>query len=372
MSSVNVGYVALAPFIGGSERSLQVILHEASKSELLNPILFCPAESPMNAWAQINNIFTVNVSIDKTQSRLQTLLVKLKIVYFFKKHKIKIAHSNQVWSYPSLSMVPKLTKIKLVCHLRDPISPDIDWWLKVPPSAIICVSNYIYESLNQNYTALNETKEVVTLFNPVNNIEKSNRAEILLLKTAARKKLCIPEEKITFGFIGQISPVKGVLEMLEVLSLCKTINWQIIIAGNDTTPQGDYLSRCKAYTQELGIAENVYFLGFLENTENFYHSIDCILMLSREEPLGRIPLEAGAYSKPTIANAVGGLKEIIEHGKTGILCDIEHLTDIASKIEKSTLDDYEIMGENARDFVERNANPSTYFNYLQQVYGKII
>lgn len=372
MKILNVGYVALAPFIGGSERSLQIILLEATKSKKINPMLFCPAKSPMYEWAKTNNIFTVQVALKETDSFLKVLKQRLQLVFLFRKYDIDIAHSNQVWSYPSLSLVPKLSNTKLVCHLRDPINEDIDWWLKVKADALVCVSKYIQDSLKSNYSAYNEIANIKTLINPISEHALANAKSVEESKIAARKKFSLCQSKITFGFIGQISPVKGVLEMLEMLSYCQTVDWQVIIAGHDTTKQQDYLLRCKTFATELGISKNVHFLGFLEETEDFYHSIDCVIMLSKEEPLGRVPLEAGAFSKPTIANSVGGLKEIIIHNETGILCKIDSLKNIAETIERTSLDEYDAMGINARRFVEKNASPSRYLSNLHSIYGKII
>lgn len=209
MKILNVGYVALAPFIGGSERSLQIILLEATKSEKINPMLFCPAKSPMYEWAKTNNIFTVQVALKETDSFLKVLKQRLQLVFLFRKYDIDIAHSNQVWSYPSLSLVPKLSNTKLVCHLRDPINEDIDWWLKVKADALVCVSNYIQESLKNNYSDYNEIANINTIINPISEHSLANAKSVEESKIAARKKFSLCQSKVTFGFIGQIRQLKA-------------------------------------------------------------------------------------------------------------------------------------------------------------------
>ena len=71
--------------------------------------------------------------------------------------------------------------------------------------------------------------------------------------------------------------------------------------------------------------ENCFFLGFLGEEEMlaFWHRIDIFCLLSHREPFGLAVLEASHLGKPVIATPVGGIPEIIQHHKTGFLC--EHL-----------------------------------------------
>ena len=95
--------------------------------------------------------------------------------------------------------------------------------------------------------------------------------------------------------------------------------------------------------------DKVKFCGFLDNTQTFYHACDLITMFSIEEPLGLIPLEAAVNYTPTIANAVGGLPETIQDGKTGWLVNIHD----ANKVQK----------------VLSIAIPATYCEQLKGIYS---
>jgi glycosyltransferase involved in cell wall biosynthesis len=65
---------------------------------------------------------------------------------------------------------------------------------------------------------------------------------------------------------------------------------------------------------------NVFFTGWLPNLEVCYETMDVFLFPSRKEALGSAMLEAMTYHLPVIASNVGGIPEIIRHGREGILC----------------------------------------------------
>jgi glycosyltransferase involved in cell wall biosynthesis len=115
----------------------------------------------------------------------------------------------------------------------------------------------------------------------------------------------------------------------------------------------------------------VTFLGFLEDTSAFYRAIDVAVVPSTEEPLGRIPLEAAAHGKPSIANAVGGLPEIIQDRQTGWLVppgDGARLRQaLADFVERPAPE----IGTAARAWVETISDPQRYVERLADIYGSL-
>lgn len=82
---------------------------------------------------------------------------------------------------------------------------------------------------------------------------------------------------------------------------------------------GPQMPELKKMARELGIEKNVQFLGFRKDIYNLIGLADMVVLSSRSEGLGISILEALALKKPVIASNVGGIPEIITHGKTGLL-----------------------------------------------------
>ncbi|MFQ3220669.1 MAG: glycosyltransferase involved in cell wall biosynthesis [Paraglaciecola sp.] len=370
MSKLTVAYIALAPFISGSERSLQATISQVSKMGV-ETLLICPEDSPLLDWANENNIRFESCglkSLSADRYFLPSLYSQFRLCYLFIKYKINIVHSNQIWSYPTIYWPAKLNGCSIVCHLRDPIGEGINWWMKRVPDAVICVSQYLKSQFQQHYRLIEKVNSVDALINPVVIPPTSTNSQRKILRQQSCSLFNISSQNMIFGFIGQISPVKGVFEMLEVLSEINHSNWQLLIAGDDPSKDQAYLSKCKDLVVTLGIAKQVHFIGFQKDVSHFFYATDCILMFSKREPLGRVPLEAGAYYTPSIVNNIDGLPETLIDGKSGYLISLSDITHTVKTLLSISIEDSEKMGLEARIFVEKNTEVKLYCEKIIELY----
>src|SRR5262249_42926700 len=102
---------------------------------------------------------------------------------------------------------------------------------------------------------------------------------------------------------------------------------QLLIAG-----EGPECARLQRYSEQLGIASSVCWLGYREALAELYPRLSVLLIPSRSEGLPNVALEAMAYGIPVVAAAVGGLPEIISDGETGFLAPSGEAHELAQKI----------------------------------------
>lgn len=365
---LRVAYVALAPFIGGAERSLQIILIHALNYKI-EPFLIAPKNSPLLKWAKDMGIKTFGVKLPVLSLRniLPYYISYYKLKKWLKIQEINIVHSNQLWSFPLIAQVATSLNLTKICHFRDPISKDDNWWLKYKVDVAICVSKHIEDKFHQ-LISKNLYKNLKTLINPVLLPEKLSLNDLKNLKIDSRKKLDLNVDVFIFGFIGQIREVKGLFETLEILKKIKNMNWHFVVAGEDNSDGKLYLNKCKEYIKLNGLERYVTFIGFIDDTKVFYHAVDVIIMLSKEEPLGRVPLEAGSYYTPVIANRTGGLPETIKHDYTGWLVDMWNLDEVLRILNESMMINLMTIGKNARKLSEDIAEPNIYMKSLFSIY----
>ena len=83
-----------------------------------------------------------------------------------------------------------------------------------------------------------------------------------------------------------------------------------------------------------GFPDKIYVTGFLDEKilNQLYVAADVCVVPSLYEPFGLVALEAMAAKTPVIASDVGGLSEIVEHGKTGIKVQPNNPTLLADSI----------------------------------------
>jgi glycosyltransferase involved in cell wall biosynthesis len=123
------------------------------------------------------------------------------------------------------------------------------------------------------------------------------------------------------GSIGRIVWAKGFQYLIRAAPeiLAKFPNAKIVIAGRDC----GYLPELKKLAYKLGVHKSIIFTGPLKSEEvkGFYVDSDVIVIPSIHEPFGIVALEAMACGKAIVASRVGGLSDIIVHGKNGLLIE---------------------------------------------------
>jgi glycosyltransferase involved in cell wall biosynthesis len=95
--------------------------------------------------------------------------------------------------------------------------------------------------------------------------------------------------------------------------------------------------------------------GFIEDLDEFYAALDLYIMPSRSEAWGLTALRAMAFELPVIASNVGGLAEVVEHGKSGWLIPSESPEALADAIVEAASDPEHLaaFGRNARERAEK-------------------
>jgi len=122
--------------------------------------------------------------------------------------------------------------------------------------------------------------------------------------------------KIRIGTISRLVPEKGIDNLLYIFSKLyfKYRNIELFIAGD-----GFLKESLEKQAVSLGITEGVHFLGYVKDINNFLRNIDIFLFTSHSEGFPLAIQEAMAAGKLVVSTRVGGIKELIEDGQSGIL-----------------------------------------------------
>ena len=126
----------------------------------------------------------------------------------------------------------------------------------------------------------------------------------------------------TVAIIGRITPIKGHGVFIRaVAKAVKTLpNVRAAVIGQPPEGKGNYLKQLENLADRLGISESVEFTGPKDDIPNAMSKIDLLVMPSTgHEAFGRVVIEAQAAGVPVIATKIGGLTDIIEDRKNGIL-----------------------------------------------------
>ncbi|MEA2054534.1 MAG: glycosyltransferase family 4 protein [Candidatus Thermoplasmatota archaeon] len=210
-------------------------------------------------------------------------------------------------------------------------------------------------------------KDIVVIPNGV-SIKKFN----LMDKDIARKKTGLNGDPIIL-YVGRLVPKKGVdvliLSMREVIK--NYPHALLVISGT-----GKMLPLLKTLVRIAGLDKNVLFLGFVEDPllPYFYNSADVFVLPSiTAESFGIVLLEAMASGVPVISTKVGGIAEVLEDGKYGILVEPNSPGKLAKGIIE-LLDDKNLrrnMAKKGRKKVERDYSWNNIGKKIIEVYKGI-
>lgn len=133
---------------------------------------------------------------------------------------------------------------------------------------------------------------------------------------ASRAALGIEVDRPTIGVIGRLTRQKGQDVLFRSVAMARGClpNLQVVVAG-----QGEERAALERLVNELGIQQQVRFVGVRRDREYLYGALDAFVLPSRWEGLSLALAEAVGAGVPTVATNVGGNAEVIEAGKTGLL-----------------------------------------------------
>ena len=140
-------------------------------------------------------------------------------------------------------------------------------------------------------------------------------------RRGARRALGLGDNP-TLLFVGRIQPLKGLDVAVQTLAALDMPDAQLIVVGGASGTEGENeMRRVQALIVEHKLERRVHFYEPQPHhlLSTFYRAADVVLVPSRSESFGLVALEASASGVPVVATGVGGLLNLIEHGRTGYL-----------------------------------------------------
>lgn len=159
-----------------------------------------------------------------------------------------------------------------------------------------------------------------------------HEARHLLIKSIIKGKADIKLASFTIGTISELHPIKGhsyLLEGFRDALYRSALPLYLFIIGD-----GQENKKIQKQIDDLDLNDHVFMCGHVDNAETILKAFDIFILPSISEGLPYVLQESGYASLPTIASSVGGIPEIIENEKTGLLIRPESAYDITHSILK--------------------------------------
>lgn len=128
------------------------------------------------------------------------------------------------------------------------------------------------------------------------------------------RELGVAESVPLIATVGQICLRKGHDVAASALSKLGDLDWRWLIIGerfSQKTESVDFDRSIETVLNRAGLDDRIVRLGYRHDMADVYGELDVLLHAARQEPLGRVLLEAGAYGVPVVATDAGGTREIV-------------------------------------------------------------
>lgn len=157
-------------------------------------------------------------------------------------------------------------------------------------------------------------------------------------RVEARQLLGLPAGEPLLLFVGNLIPRKGVDILLQAAARLaqNNIPFHLLIGG-----QGPERPALEAWAAALGLAGRVTFTGPIPHQQvyTWFAAADVVVVPSRREPFGIVPLEAMGCGAAVVAADTGGLAENIRDGENGLLFSVEDEAALARQLQQLLADE---------------------------------
>jgi glycosyltransferase involved in cell wall biosynthesis len=134
-----------------------------------------------------------------------------------------------------------------------------------------------------------------------------------------KESLGIVQGDFVVGSVGRLlDSHKRVSDLIRAVALLKERNVlvKLLIVGD-----GPDREALRQLCLELGVRDTVIFAGYQGDTAPYFACMDLFALASQMEAFGLVLVEAMLFKLPVVATAVGGIKQVVVNGKTGLLVD---------------------------------------------------
>lgn len=126
----------------------------------------------------------------------------------------------------------------------------------------------------------------------------------------------IPEEAFLLGIVARLAPVKDHDNLLRAVAQLAPDHARLHLA---VIGDGPLRASLEQLARELGISGRVHFTGMVPHRPNVNHNLDLVALSSLSEGFPNTVAEAMAAGRAVVATAVGGVRDVVLDGETGVL-----------------------------------------------------
>jgi L-malate glycosyltransferase len=354
---------------GGAEMLLPetLKLHDKDKFEF-HYIYFLPWKNQMVEEIKINGGV---IQCLPASNNLRIIFKLREIIRYIRDHQIQLIHCHLPWAGMAGRLVYKSTSVPVVYteHNKQERYHFVTRWMNKLTfnwqNTVVAVSKDVAQSIQKNIKPRIEVNEIL---NGVNTeFFQRDKAQGERFKT----QLKIPNEAIVVGTMAVFRFQKRLKEWLEVFAMASASNPRLfgIIVGD-----GPLKEEIMQYRKELRLENKVLMPGLQTDVKPWYSVMDIFMMTSVFEGLPIALLEAMSMQCAIVSTDAGGIKEVIEPDKDGLMRGVDAWQQLSGDLSQLALSEdlRTRFAKAARERVTENFGMEKMVRELEVLYMNLV
>ncbi len=264
-----------------------------------------------------------------------------------------------------------ILRIPTVCHVKgfEKYSAR-ERWLARRVAALVCMTEAVRNHCKQH--GIVSRREIV-IYDALDPVDFVPRRSV----SAVRQELGIPEGAPLVGVVGNVQEWKGQMVFVEALAqlVVRIPEIRGVLVGGVHRAGERYFQVLRERAKELGVSDRLVITGFRADVADIVNALDVLVHTSvRPEPFGRVILEGMMSAKPVVAANAGGVPELIEHGKTGLLVPPGQAAPLAEAIATllGSPNARQAMGKRAKSWAMRRFDVGRHVEEFERLYRSVL
>lgn len=329
MKKIKVAQVITRMDWGGSPDIVRILSQYLDKNRfevffICGPSAFPTEKTQVFFESLKSNLIKVN-TLQRNVNPVFDFIAFWQLYFIFKKHKFDLVHTHTAKAGALGRLAAFFAGVKVIIHtshghnfygyfsqLLSKIIILIERFLGSFTSEIITLTEMERSDLIK-FKVCGQSK--IKVINTVVEItEEYNDSEVNPI--TMKHNLMIEKEKIVIGMVGRLEPIKGVdlfIEAAMAIAL-RFPQTHFVVVG-----EGSMRNSLEQKIKVKELTHRFSFTGWQDNVLDYMLAMDMLVLASLNEAVGLVLIEAQIQGIPVIATKVGGIPEIVDDQKSGIL-----------------------------------------------------
>lgn len=201
-------------------------------------------------------------------------------------------------------------------------------------TAVLAVSEGVAESIRPPFVVRRLTTPKAEVL--IHGIDCATVRRGPEARLAGRRLLGLADDALVVGTVGNLAPKKDQAGLLQAMVILTTRypELRLVLIGS-----GPLEVALRRQADSMGIGRRVLFAGSRDDVPELLPAFDLFVLSSRHEGLSIALIEALAAGLPCVATKVGGIPEVIEDGRDGILVPAGQPAALAAAMDRVLSDD---------------------------------